>query len=211
MLGKKVYMNFIYTLQGKYIDEWHILLTQTKYHLVEDKNVQRRNISVKKPSESGCGRETARKNVFTLYHISLLSLFSFTSFFTGAPATWDAVMRGKSLTREDPPRLGIFWWKRNKDDDYYFSALWGWVRALTHFPMLARSLPHRFLCRLTLTTAISQNQTQKTAQLSIQSCNCLLKLIKIARLATLLLVNSGSSSPVPQSFLNLLSSQSLLV
>lgn len=58
---------------------------------------------------------------------------------------------------------------------------------------------------------ISQNQTQKTARLSIQSCNCLLKAIKIARLAHLLLVSSGSPSPVPQSFLSLLSFQSLLV
>lgn len=45
--------------------------------------------------------EKQRENVFTLYHISLLSLFSFTSFFTGASATRDALTRGKSLTRED--------------------------------------------------------------------------------------------------------------
>lgn len=49
------------------------------------------------------------------------------SLLMAAPATQDAlskaVTKGKSLTPEDPS-VGADrgWWKRNKDDDYYFSA-----------------------------------------------------------------------------------------
>lgn len=152
---------------------------------------------------------------FHFFCCSSLRIF----FFVGVPATWDALRRGKSLPQEDPSiRTDRDWWKRNKDDDYYFSA-----KQMETLYEVESEHWHTFQCMHAPSPTDpytdsppqqqqkSQHQTQKTAQLSIQSDNCFLKLIKIARLDSLLLVSSGSLSPVPQSFPTSLSFQLLLV
>lgn len=177
-------------------------MTHTSYtdkiSFVRELECSEKDISVlKKTSESGCGRERAREKCYHAASLSLLLWFSFTLFFRGASATLSCIQERKvpnlwiSL-HQDKPRLvreEQRWWllllsKGNGSILQVESEHWHSFQC-SHAPSPTTFYTGSF------TKTTSQKQTQKTVQLSIQSCNCFLKLIKIVRLANLILVNLG--------------------
>lgn len=145
------------------------------------------------------------KNVTTLHHCHFFCCSASLCFPREQMPHWAALRRGKSLTCEYPCiRTNWDCREKNKDDDYYFQA-----KGMEAFHKLSQSsdtlsnagtLPppplstqtHWQKTTINKSKANTESKHKKSkAQLSIQSCNCFLKLIKIARLATLILVNLG--------------------